>query len=143
MTTNDFTANVAIAINSNRTRVWEALVSPSAIKQYMFGADVESLWHEGSNISWKGEFNGKQYQDKGVILKLEPEKMLKYSHYSPGSGKPDEPDNYHIVTIMLADGADRTEVSLVQENNENEQAQLESEKNWNAMLEALRQYVEE
>ncbi len=143
MTTDDLTANAAITINSNRTKVWEALVSSSAIKQYMFGADVESLWHEGSNISWKGEFNGKQYEDKGVILKLEPEKMLKYSHYSPLSGKPDEPDNYHIVTIMLADGADRTEVSLVQENNANEQAQLESEKNWNAMLEGLKQYVEE
>ena len=100
MTTDDLTANAAITINSNRTKVWEALVSSSAIKQYMFGADVESLWHEGSNISWKGEFNGKQYEDKGVILKLEPEKMLKYSHYSPLSGKPDEPDNSHIGTIM-------------------------------------------
>ena len=143
MTTDDFTANAATTINSNRTQVWEALVSPSAIKQYMFGADVESIWHEGSNITWSGEFEGKRYEDKGEILKLEPEKMLSYSHFSPLSGKPDVPDNYHVVTIMLADGADRTEVSLTQENNEDEQTRLESEKNWNAMLEGLKKYVEE
>ncbi|MGH8105488.1 MAG: SRPBCC domain-containing protein, partial [Arenimonas sp.] len=60
----------------------------------------------------------------------------------PLSGKPDEPDNYHVVTIMLADGADRTEVSLTQENNDDEQSRLESEKNWSAMLEGLKAYVE-
>ncbi|MGH8108155.1 MAG: SRPBCC family protein [Arenimonas sp.] len=142
MSTDDFTANAAIAITASRKEVWDALITPSAIKQYMFGADVESTWHEGSDITWKGEFNGKRYEDKGVILKLETEKMLRYSHFSPLSGKPDEPDNYHVVTIMLADGADRTEVSLTQENNDDEQSRLESEKNWSAMLEGLKAYVE-
>ncbi len=142
MSTDNFTANAAIAITASKNEVWAALITPSAIKQYMFGADVESTWHEGSDITWKGEFNGKRYEDKGVILKLEPEKMLRYSHFSPLSGKPDEPDNYHVVTIMLADGADRTEVSLTQDNNDDEESRLESEKNWNTMLEGLKAYVE-
>lgn len=143
MSTGDFTANSVVAINSSRRAVWDALVSPSAIKRYMFGASVESGWHEGSDITWKGEFNGRKYEDKGVILKIEPEKMIKYSHFSPLSGKPDVPDNYHIVTIQLADGADRTEVTLTQENNDSEEVRLESEKNWDVMLEGLKQYVEE
>ena len=142
MSTNDFMANVAIEINSSRSAVWDALINPSAIKQYMFGADVESTWHEGSDITWKGEFNGKTYEDKGVILQMEPEKMLKYTHFSALSGKPDEPDNYHIVTVYLADGADKTEVSLTQENNTDEDARLESEKNWMLMLEGLKKHVE-
>lgn len=142
MSTNDFMANVAIEINSSRSEVWDALINPSAIKQYMFGADVESTWHEGSDITWKGEFNGKTYEDKGVILQMEAEKMLKYTHFSPLSGKPDEPDNYQIVTVYLADGADKTEVSLTQENNTDENTRLESEKNWMVMLEGLKTYVE-
>ena len=142
MSTNDFMANVAIEINSSRSEVWDALINPSAIKQYMFGADVESTWHEGSDITWKGEFKGKAYQDNGVILQMEAEKMLKYTHFSPLSGKPDEPDNYQVVTVYLADGADKTEVSLTQENNSDEDARMESEKNWMVMLEGLKKYVE-
>ncbi len=142
MSTNEFMANVAIEINSSRSEVWDALINPSAIKQYMFGADVESTWHEGSDITWKGEFNGKTYEDKGVILQMEAEKMLKYTHFSPLSGKSDEPDNYQIVTVYLADGADKTEVSLTQENNTDENTRLESEKNWRVMLEGLKKYVE-
>ena len=43
MSTNDFMANVAIEINSSRSEVWDALINPSAIKQYMFGAKVVTL----------------------------------------------------------------------------------------------------
>lgn len=142
MSTDDFTANAAIEIISSRKNVWDALINPAAIKHYMFGANVESLWHEGSDISWSGEYNGKPYEDKGVILQMEPEKLLKYTHFSPLSGKTDEPDNYQVVTMYLADGADRTEVSITQENNSDEDTRLESEKKWNAMLDGLKQYVE-
>ncbi len=143
MSTGELTANAAIAINAGKREVWDALVNPSAIKHYMFGADVESGWREGSEIIWKGEFNGKKYEDKGVILKIEPERELQYTHFSPMSGKPDKPENYHTVTIYLADGADKTEVSLIQGNNDDEESRLESEKNWNEMLEGLKKYVEE
>lgn len=143
MTNENLMANAATSIISNRAKVWNALITPSAIKQYMFGADVESDWNAGSKITWKGEFNDKQYEDKGIILKVAPEKMLQYSHFSPLSGKHDSPENYHIVTINLADGADRTEVSLTQDNNDSEQARLESEKNWSVVLEGLKKYVEQ
>ena len=75
-------------------------------------------------------------------MQMEAEKMLKYTHFSPLSGKPDEPDNYQVVTVYLADGADKTEVSLTQENNSDEDARMESEKNWMVMLEGLKKYVE-
>jgi len=138
----EFMANATVTINASKRDVWDALVNPAAIKQYMFGADVESGWIEGSEIIWRGEFNGKTYQDKGVILKIDPEHIFKYSHYSPASGKPDASENYHFVTIYLADGADRTEVSLTQDNNHDEKERLASEKNWGVMLEGLKKYVE-
>jgi hypothetical protein len=36
---------------------------------------------------------GKTHEDKGVILRLEPERLLQYSHFSPLSGLPDAPDS--------------------------------------------------
>ena len=135
-------AKATTSIGVTKGKVWEALVTPDAIKQYMFGADVESDWTNGSEITWKGEMKGKKYEDKGVILKIEPEQTLQYSHFSPLSGKPDKPENYHTVTINLSGSSSKTEVSLSQDNNSDEEARKESEKNWGAMLEGLKKYVE-
>ena len=72
-------AQATTSIGASKSKVWEALVTPDAIKQYMFGADVESDWSKGSKITWKGEMKGKKYEDKGVILKIDPKKTLQYS----------------------------------------------------------------
>ncbi len=100
----------------------------------MFGADVESDWREGSPITWKGEWQGKKYEDKGVIQQMKPERTLSYSHFSPLAGKPDRPENYHTVTIDLSGQGDRTKVTLTQDNNATEEARDQSEKNWTMML---------
>jgi hypothetical protein len=63
-------AKASTIIDASIAKVWEALTSPEKIKQYMFGTDVVSDWKEGSSIRWKGEWQGKKYEDKGVILKL-------------------------------------------------------------------------
>lgn len=96
----DLIAKATTSIQSTKNRVWEALVTPDAIKQSMFGAAVESDWREGSGITWKGEMRGKKYEDKAVILKIEPGRTLQYTHFSPLSGKPDKPENYHTVTSI-------------------------------------------
>lgn len=135
-------AKARASIQATKSQVWEALVTPNAIKQYMFGTHVESDWHKGSEITWKGEFKNKKYEDKGVILKIEPEDTLQYSHFSPLSGKPDAPENYHTVTINLSETGKETEVSLSQDNNADENGLKESEQTWAAMLDGLKKYVE-
>ena len=135
-------ANATTQVAAPPGRVWDALVTPKAIKEYMFGADVESDWTEGSGITWKGEMKGKQFEDKGVVLKVEPERTLQYTHFSPMSGQADRPENYHTVTIQLIRNGDRTDVSLSQDNNLTEEAKRESEKNWKTMLGGLKEYVE-
>ena len=136
------TARASTSIHASNDAVWKALVDPAAIKQYMFGADVASDWREGSSITWKGEYNGKSYEDKGRVLEVERGRRLKYSHFSPMSGKPDKPENYHTVTIELAGDGDETRVSLSQDNNADEKAREHSEKNWSSMLSGLKEYVE-
>ncbi len=136
-------ASASINIHAPREKVWEALVDPKAIKQYMFGTEVISDWEEGSPIIWKGEWEGKPYEDKGVILQRKPGQMISYSHFSPLSGAADKPENYHNVTIELSSEGDHTSVSLTQDNNATEEDRDHSAQNWGMMLASLKKFLEQ
>ncbi len=135
-------ARASIKINAPTERVWDALVNPAAIKQYYFGTTVISDWRVGSPIVWKGVWEGKAYQDKGVILKNVPGKTLVYTHFSPLAGLPDKPEHYHTLTFELSASDKQTTVSLSQDNNLTEEDRVHSEQNWGIMLAALKNYLE-
>ena len=142
----DLTAKANVTIHAPIAKVWDALVNPQVIKRYMFGATAVSDWKEGSPIAWKGEWKGKPFEDKGRILELRPEKRLRYSHFSPLSGAPDKPENYHQVTIDLSKQEDREDavrLDLSQDNNKTKEARDESRRNWAMMLEAIKRAVEQ
>jgi uncharacterized protein YndB with AHSA1/START domain len=143
MMTSKLVARASETINAPSQRVWDALVNPDAIKKYMFGTNVRSEWREGSPITWRGEWQGKSYEDKGVILQVKAPKVLQYSHFSPTSRLPDVPENYPVVTISLSADGNHTQVSLVQDNNATEDARAHSERNWKSMLAALKKYIEQ
>jgi len=139
---NNLIARATVRINAPTEEVWKALTDPTAIRQYMSGAQVRSDWKEGSPITWTGEARGKHFEDKGVVLRVKPRKEIQYSHFSTTSGRPDKPENYHKVTIELESSGQHTDVSLVQDNNENEEARKSSQRNWEEMLGSLKKYVE-
>src|SRR6267378_5679340 len=92
-------AKASTTVNAPRARVWKALTDPAAIKQYFFNTTVVSDFKKGSPITWSGVWEGKAYQDKGLILKVESERVLQHTHFSPLSGQPDKPENYQTVTV--------------------------------------------
>lgn len=136
-------ARASVLINAGRTKVWEALINPEAIRQYMFGTTVLTDWKTGHPIFWQGEWEEKEYEDKGIVLQVNPERLLQFSHFSPLSGVPDKPENYHIVTIELTGDGNQTRVSLSQDNNSTDTEREHSEKNWEMMLSALKKFVEQ
>jgi len=136
-------AKASVNINASTDKVWNALVNPDAIKQYMFGTNVVSDWGEGSPIIWKGEWQGKPYEDKGKILQFKPKRKIQYNHFSPLSGLSDKPENYHTVTVELSIEDNQTHVLLTQDNNANEEERIHSEKNWEMMLMGLKRFTEQ
>ncbi len=136
-------AKATININVPTKKVWDALVNPQSIKQYMFGTNVVSDWHEGSPIFWRGEWQGRLYEDKGMILQFKPEQKLQYTHFSPLSGVPDKSENYHTVTVELSANGNQTHVALSQDNSASEEERKEAEKNWVMMLAGLKKFVEQ
>jgi uncharacterized protein YndB with AHSA1/START domain len=123
-------------------RVWKALTDPDEIEKYMFGSHVVTDWQPGGSIVWKGEYEGKAYEDKGEILEVVPERRLKMTHFSPLSGMDDVPENYHTLTYELEGQNGTTHVSLSQDNNSSPEAAEHSRANWEKMLSGLKATVE-
>ncbi|RYY82628.1 MAG: SRPBCC domain-containing protein [Chitinophagaceae bacterium] len=140
---NSLIARAQVRVAATPARLWKVLTDPALIREYMFGANVSSDWQEGSTIRWKGEWKGKPYEDKGTVVKSIPGKQLVYTHFSPLTGQPDLPENYHTVTIDLEEEGNETLLRLSQDGNANEEARAHSEKNWMMMLGELKKVAEQ
>jgi uncharacterized protein YndB with AHSA1/START domain len=135
-------ATASVTVHASRERVWAALTDPEIIRQYMFGSVVTSDWMPGSTITYAGEYEGKKYEDHGTILEVREPELLRSTHFSPLSGKPDVPENYHELTYTLTAQDDDTTVRLTQDNNANATDAEHSAANWTQMLEGLKTVVE-
>jgi uncharacterized protein YndB with AHSA1/START domain len=137
-----FKAETSIIIDAPSSAVWAALTSPATIKKYLFGTTVRTDWKEGSPIDYEGEYNGKKYHDKGVIKKIEPEKILQSSYWSSMGGKEDKPENYNLVTYRLSGQNGKTALTLTQDNVLSEKEKEHVTENWNTVLKKLKEVVE-
>ena len=138
----DHVATAETDIRAPRSAVWRALTDPDEIEKYMFGSRVETDWKPGSRITWKGEYEGKTYEDKGEVLEVEHEHRLKLTHFSPTSGDEDAPENYHTLVYELEESDGKTRVSLSQDHNKSEEAAEHSRANWDKVLSGLKEVVE-
>jgi uncharacterized protein YndB with AHSA1/START domain len=138
-----FEAIKTVTIDAPRAKVWDALTNPAKVRQYMHGTNISTDWKVGSPITWKGEWKGQSYVDKGTVLAFEPERLLKNTHWSPMGGSEDTPENYHTVTYELADEGGKTTLTLTQDNNATQdEADTMAEDNWGPMLQGLKEAAE-
>ena len=138
----DYVATAETEISASPTQVWAVLTDPEQIKKFMFGAEVETDWQPGSPIVWKGVYEGKEYEDKGEILAVEPGRLLKVTHYSPLSGQPDTPENYHTLTYELEESGTTTRLSLSQDNNASEEEAEHSRGMWEMLVNGVKEAAE-
>lgn len=136
------TAEASITIDAPPSKVWDALTKPELIKQYLFGTEVSTDWKVGSPITYKGVWEGKSYEDKGKVLKVEPQKLLVSTFWSSLSGLPDVPENYQTVRYELSGENGRTKLAIIQDNNATQKDAEHSAQNWNMVLEGLKKLLE-
>ena len=139
---NGIVATAETEIDASTAEVWHALTDPAHIEQWMFGSKVETDWQVGSQIVWKGEYEGKTYEDKGEILQYDEPSTLSMTHFSPMSGQDDAPENYHRLVYELAEHDGHTHVSLSQDGNGSEEEAEHAKGNWEQMLGGLKDHVE-
>ncbi len=135
-------ATAVVDIDAPSDRVWDALIDPRKIKRYLFGSNVETDWKPGSPIVWRGKYNGKRYEDKGLILDVAPSLRLRMTHFSPLSGQPDVPESYHTLTYELDARGNQTRLSLSQDNNADEVEARHSADSWQHVLSGVKDLVE-
>ena len=66
--TENLIAKVSIVMNASPAKVQNALTNHELIKQYIFGSEVFTDWKEGSPIIYKGNYQGKTFEDKGDVV---------------------------------------------------------------------------
>lgn len=138
----NFISKTQITINAAAADVWKALTSPERVSEFMFGTQVETDWKIGSDIKWRGSYQGRSYEDKGKILQVLPEKLLQHTYHSSMSGVEDTPENYFNVTYELEEDEGVTTVTLTNSNLPDEKSREHSEKNWQGVLQKLKEVVE-
>ncbi len=99
-----------ITINAPASQVWKTITDPALIRKWLFDTpvDVISDWKEGSSMIFKGTLYNKPYEDKGNILKYEPETLFRYNYWSKLSSLPDEPENYSVIEFRLDPNGNQT-----------------------------------
>jgi len=139
-----------IIIHAPAENVWDALINPTQTKKYMFGCETVSDWKVGSELLWKGEYEGKEMIFvKGSILKIEPKRFLVYTTIDPNSTIDDKAENYLTVTYELKTESGQTtltvtqgDYSLVAEGDRRYQEAYNGGEGWNPILVEIKKLVE-
>ena len=109
-----------ITIHATAQKVWDVLTNPEQTQKYMFGCETVSDWNTGSALLWKGSYEGKEMVFvKGIILQIQPDKVLQYTVIDPFASYPDIPENYLNVTYTLKEKEGSTELTVTQDGFEN------------------------
>ena len=137
-----FTGASRITMRASAEKVWEALTNPEIVKQYLFGTEVISDWKVGSPIRYKGLWKDKPYEDKGTILELIPNKLLKTTYWSGFSEREDIPENYLVVSYQLEAADGETTLTITTENNPSAADAEEVSKNWEYVQHLMKDLLE-
>lgn len=137
-----FQLKVQQTIHAPVEKVWDALTNPELVKQYFFGSQLVTTWQPKTPIVFKGDWQGTAYEDKGTVLKYEPNKMLEYDYHSSWSDLKDRPENYQIISYQVKSKGNSTVLSIAQRNIDTLEKKLDSTKNWKGLMIAIKKLIE-
>lgn len=136
-------ASSNIKIQSTPEKVWDILINPKKIKEYLFGTEVLTNWKIGSPIVFQGEYNGQQYEDKGNVIENTKNELLKYNYWSEFSGLEDKPENYSLVTYKIENLNDNSvKFTWLQQGFASEEGKSHTEQGLQSMLEKIKELAE-
>lgn len=140
-----------ISIHAPASKVWDVLVNPQQTKKYMFGCEALSDWKPGSELIWKGQWEGKDMVFvKGHVVKIEPGKFLEYTTFDPNNPAiQDIPQNYVAVTYTLTEKKGETllevtqgDFSTVADGDRRYKETYNNGEGWNPVLVQVKQIAE-
>jgi uncharacterized protein YndB with AHSA1/START domain len=135
-------ARASVVVAASRRAVWDALLTPTTVTKIMPVSEVVAGWRLGEPFEWTFESNGWRSTVRGLVHRIEPERLLEYEYADPHSREFLRIENVHRVTIQLSDEAAGTRVAVVQDANVTKAAHLHAEGGWRLVLNNLKGLVE-
>ena len=134
-----------VHINAPNSVVWEALTNPTLMKKWMSETEIDILtnWKVGSPILVRGILHRVKFENKGIVLQFEPEKILQYTHLSSLSRLPDQPENYTVLEFNLTPMDHQTKLTFTASNFPTEAIYKHFRFYWNVTLDIIRRMIEE
>ena len=134
----------SIHIHAAVSRVWEVLTTPEFMKKWMFDADLEVItdWKIGNPFVIRGDLHGLPFENTGVVLQFEPERILRYTHLSSVSRLKKVPENFTLIEFQLAPVERETDLTITLSNFPTETIYKHLAYYWTVTLEIIKKMAE-
>lgn len=131
-----------ITINATLKKVWDTLTKAELVKLWQYGSDLQTNWEVGSKIKFVTEWEGKAFEQWGIVLEYTPTQKLRYSLFAPRPGIEDKPENYFEMIYSLTADNGQTKLEIIQEDNRPNAVQEGVQSEENPILKMLKQVAE-
>ena len=140
---NPQTITKEINISASPSRVFDALTNAEEIVKYFPLHEVVSDWKVGGEVIHRGEVNGSEFTDYGIIDAFSRPNIYKYTYWSTNHGTERVPENYISITYELLEEGTGTKLMLEQSNiNSTDMYEMMNSVVWDVLLNELKSYVE-
>jgi uncharacterized protein YndB with AHSA1/START domain len=136
-----YSLSVDILIDAEIEDVWDVLVNPRKAGELFWGSTVESDFKVGSPIVWKGTWDGKPFEDRGIIKEMRKGEVLQYTHWSTAAPVPTEKER-NLITVRLQKRPNGVQVTFQHENIASLSMKEHSEGMWKQLLGKLKELAE-
>jgi hypothetical protein len=104
--------------------------------------EIITNWNVNSPVIIKG-FHHLQFENRGIVLQHQPNKLLQYSHLSSLSRLEDKTSNYSIIKFELSPVQNQTELKLTIENFTTESIYKHLSFYWRTTIEKIKMFSEQ
>jgi uncharacterized protein YndB with AHSA1/START domain len=131
-----------ITIHASPQKVWDTLTKPECVKLWQYGSDLQTNWKVGHKIRFVTEWEGKTFEQWGIVLEYTPPSKLRYSLFAPRPGLEDKTENYFEMIYSLSMDNGETKLEIIQEDNRPNAIQEAEQGEENPILKMLKKIAE-
>lgn len=113
------THTAEITVQASPQRIFDVLTKRELIKLWQYGRVVTTDWQVGSPITFRSEGQGRAgaAEERGTILDIRPNELIKYSLFTPTTGLEERPENYSITSYVITPDNGQASIKIIQEDN--------------------------
>lgn len=136
----------SVTINSSFTTVWNTLTDLDLVKQWMgekeMDLEIITTWEINSPITVRG-FHHVKFENRGIVLKYQPNKLLEYTHLSSLSRLEHKPSSYSTFQFELTPVQYCTVLKFTMENFPTETIYRHLCFYWRTTIEKIKNFAEQ